>query len=323
MLSRRGSHSRWARGVAAAGGLLLVLSLFAVATPASAAPGDTDGSVIGGTGESRDDYFDHTNDVDPDVDIDAEPEEVDACVKVGGAVTLADLAQYDGPAPQGEGVWEYRLCGEDGDAARAIAREHPDVPSLKQYCAVRENVLPRAKCTVFIHWKPELPERRAVDPGGRRDFFDGYLRFTTDLRTSPAHDLPNGLIVNFPIWYWDQNNNFPKPIFLPVFGGITGIAFHLETTWETDGERICSSSGTIYRPGQHAPEQRSPTCHHSYPTMGNHQVRGCKQWLIIAQLGGLFPVPIVFPLTLCRNVTVPVKESQIVTGGDPRRAPVR
>jgi len=335
MLSHRIPLRRRTRALAVAGGLLLAVPLIGVSTPAGAAPGDkapidtapaapgdTAPSAAGDVGLPRDEFLENAAGFDENIGVDVEGRP-DACRQVGGDVTLADALDFvdQHGRPRVKGRFEYQLCAGSAAEAARIAAEQGTVENMKRFCS--PDAVPRNACTVFVHFRPAIEQRPPINVDEREDFFEGFLEFAPELRTSPSRDLPTGLIVNFPIWFWDDFPTFPKPIFLPFFGGITGLAFHLETTWDTDGERICDDPGTIYRPGRHRPDQESPDCGHVYDTIGTYEVHGEKDWLIIAQLGDLFPIPIVFELTFTQDFTVPVKEVQVLGGGDPRRAPVR
>ena len=301
-------------------GPLLGLTSPAAAAPGDTAPGDTAPSAPGDVGLPRDDFIEAAGDIDENVDIDVQ-ERADACRTVGGDVTPEDLAQVDRSQITGDGRFEYQLCAQTAADAARIAAEQGTVENMKRFCS--PTAVPRNACTVFVYFRPEIEERPPIRIEEREDFFSGFFEFSPELRTSPPRNLPTGLVVNFPIWFWDDFPTFPKPIHVPFFGGITGVAFHLETTWETDGRRVCDKPGTIYRPDRHRPDQPSPDCGYVYDTIGTYEVHGEKTWLVIAQLGGLFPVPIVFVVTFTQDFTVPVKEAQVLTGGGPRRAPVR
>jgi len=141
------------------------------------------------------------------------------------------------------------------------------------------------------------------------------------LQTSPSRNPQYGLVANFPTWFWDRTSSAPKAIVLPIFGGITGIAIHLGTTWRTDGRQICSTPGTVYDAGRYLPTAQSPDCGYIYRDQkraDDNDSTGCKTWLIIAYRPLFFLI--VFPITLCRTWNVPVLESQIVTDGYPARA---
>jgi hypothetical protein len=118
---------------------------------------------------------------------------------------------------------------------------------------------------------------------------------------------------------------FPKVIGdLGLFGGLVATAWHLNTRFETDGEKVCDVSGLkhvgkVWEPGKYPPDAES-SCGYTYKNIGTYNIHACTRWLIIA-VGPFFAIA--FPLTLCNDTAVTVKESQIVTGGDAHRAPVR
>jgi hypothetical protein len=304
--------------VAAAAAVVITMPLVGFATPV-AADGGSSGSAIGdGALSSPANYVDATMDTDPGIDVQAGEVQDDACQTVTGAVSEADKGDYKGRPPQGDGAWEYQLCAKDGPSARSDAAANPDVASAKRFCAAPAN-----DCAVFVYWRPNQQPKSDAQIKGRLGYFDSFFRFAPDLQTSPSRNPQYGLVVNFPAWFWDRTNSAPKAIVLPIFGGITGVAIHLGTTWRTDGRQICSTPGTVYDPGRYPPTAQSPDCGYIYRDQkraDDNDITGCKTWLIIAYRPLFFLI--VFPITLCRTWNVPVLESQIVTGGYPARARV-
>jgi hypothetical protein len=203
--------------------------------------------------------------------------------------------------------------------ARADVAANPDVASAERFCAVPANT-----CAVFVYWRPKQTQKRDTQIKGRFGHLDSFFRFAPDLQTSPSRSPQYGLAVNFPTWFWDRTSSAPKAIFLPIFGGITGIAIHLGTTWRTERRQICSKPGTVYDPRKYASAAQSPDCGYIYRNQKRaeeNDITGCKTWLIIANRPPFFLI--VFPLTQSRAWDVPVLESQVVTDGDPRRVRVR
>ena len=319
MLSHRRCWPERRNGLSWVVAAVLAAVVVESATPATAGP-PAAGSAIGdGAVSSAPAYIGATTSTDPSVDVKAGRVQEDACQVVAGVVSEVDKSEYKGTPPEGEGAWEYQLCARDAATAGRYVAANPDVGSAKRFCAVAANA-----CAVFVYWRPRQAQKPNAGIRGRLGYFDSYFDFTADLETSPSRAEQYGLVVNFPTWFWDRNSNLPKAIYLPVFGGITGVAIHLRTTWRTDGRQICSKPGTVYNPNRYPPAAQSPDCGYIYRNQKraqNNEIRGCKTWLIIGYRPPFFLV--VFPLTLCQTWNVPVLESQVVIGGDPRRARVR
>jgi hypothetical protein len=291
-------------------GVSVLLLLPLLGSPALAAPdpGDGSGSAIGqGAISDTGDYIAASNE-DPSVDLSSDGVRQNACQRVAGFVTDAEKANYQGGSTAGvSGQWEYRLCAGDEATARRYASDYPDAASARQFCAA-----PAHQCAVLPYFQPDQPPTENVQIQGRVGFFEGYLRFTPSLGTSPPYQGDDGPIVNFPTWVWDRIANPVQPIYLPIFRGITGIAIRLRSTWRTDGTQFCTGIGTVYDPARHRASDPSPNCGYTYRNQGRYQIRGCKTWLVIAYRPPFFLI--VFPLTLCRSFDVNVLETQVVAG---------
>ena len=315
MLSRRGQRAAWLRAVVLTSGVSLILPL-TVTPPAVAAPDDTAPSVIG-DGMGLPDYIEGTVNTDPDTEITVGDERDGACQTLSGAVSAADLAPYRDNPPSGEGAWEYQLCAEDAAAARAAVAVYPNLAAARQHCAE-----PASRCGVFVYWRSRIPQLPPAPDESREGYLESFFTLSPQIGSSPHRDSRLGLITNLPTWFWNRTQTrFPRVIpDLGLFGGATATAWHLETTWQTDGRQICDDVGTEWDAGN-PPQQESPDCGYVYRNIGEYEVEACSEWLIIAVVPPFFVV--VFPITLCSDWTVPVKEAQVVTGGGPRRGPVR
>jgi hypothetical protein len=326
MLSRRGLSSLRVRAGTATVALLLVTPLVAGAAPAAAGGSGT--SAIGdGASSNLRDYKAQAADIgdppgqqtgDPVPVVEPPTQPVDgACQTLTGVpVSPGDIPdQYKTTPPAGKGAWEYQVCAtssEDGEtaaeAAQRIVRDHPDLASAKAYCD------PRAghACAVYVYWRPEIQTTPPPNVKDVKGYFTSFFTLAPKLGTSPDNDTV-GLLVNFPSWFWNTTYTgpFPKVLPDPIFGGVA-TAWHLETVWETDGHQFCDNPGTKYT-SNYPPGQASPDCGYTYLNIGVYNVHACSTWLIV--VANLFFI-IVFPITVCNNFNVRVKESQVLTGGD-------
>jgi hypothetical protein len=294
--------------------------------PAAAGPAQTSESAIGaGMISDRADYQKSTllGAGDGDGQVDVEDPVIlgdDVCRPLAGEVSQVDIDAALGtdPAPTEPGHWEYEVCAEDAVSAQTIAAANPTVAAARQHCG--QPYEGADICGVYVHWRPDSPSQPPpADPGGRKGYIDSLDNFAPVLVTSPAPDERHGLIVNFPTWFWSTvRTELPKAV-----PGV-GTAWHLRTTFNVDGHEVCRVSGlhkvgTVYHPGQDAPDKPSPSgCGYTFPNQGRYDVRGCTRWLFI--LGGLLG-PFIFTQTFCDDDIVTVKEAQILTGRGPRRHP--
>lgn len=320
--------SRPTRLLVVATGTLLALTL--APAPSGAAPSSpgtaTDDAAAGRTGSSAagdgnlvpDDEYVRSADPDSDVEATVGPVRDDACTKLDGDVSPADVAtyqeKYGGASPEGEGRWRYQVCAQTDADSRRFAAQYPDPGAAKAHCATAAN-----RCAVLVVWEPKDPEPqpRVSSPGRKLDPFSGWLEFTPRLATSPGDR--QGLIVNLPTWVWDRNTADVRGICLPLYGGVCGFAVRLSTTWETQGRRFCSGPGREYRRGRDDPRSAS-SCGWTYRNQGRYTITGCKTWLVVVWRLPWY-IPIVFPLTLCNTDQVGVQEAQVLAGG--RRRGVR
>jgi hypothetical protein len=326
MLNRLGSRSLRTRVVAAAGTLALTVSLVGAAEPAGAAPDDTGPSVIGdGSISDTSDYINATASTDLETDVNAGDEVDGACQTLPGTVSPADIPErYRVNPPNGQGAWEYQLCAKDADAARAAVQAHPDVASARAYCGTEDHPVATSMCGVFVYWRPKIEPPANQPDESRENYFQSFFTLAPQLGSNPHSASRFGFITNLPTWFWNRTETrFPRVIpDLGLFGGVTATAFHLNTEFRTDGEEICSVGG-FQLVGDEWDESQPPLkesneCGHTYLNGGTYEVRGCSEWLIIAFAPPFFFI--VFPITLCHTWTVPVKEAQVLTGADARRA---
>jgi hypothetical protein len=327
------------RALTSALALLLIAPLFAAVAPATSAfaddpPADPgDGSAIGGGATSPLEEYIQGSIVNKDgTELTVGKVSDNACVTLPGEVSPADIPErYRTNPPAGKGKWEYQLCAGNSNDAHTVARDHSTVASANAYCTIDENDPPpdanHIQCAVFAYWHPEINTPPPAPDESRDSYFESFFQFSPNLGTSP-HNGALGLIANFPTWYWNKvETRYPKAVGdLGLFGGLAATAWHLNTTLDTDDAagRICSVSGLTkvgieWETGKYDPAAESRECGHTYHNMGIYNVHGCSEWLIIA-VGPFFVI--VFPITVCSDTTMTVKESQILTGGDATRARV-
>jgi hypothetical protein len=336
VLNRRTARRLRPRTLASTLTALLIASLLAAVTPATSAvaddpPPDPGGSAIGGGATSPlEEYIEGSivNNGDSELTVGNVSDNV--CVTLPEVVAPADIPErYRIDPPTGKGKWEYQICSNTAANAQLVASRTGTVARAKSYCAT-ETTTPRPRpipCAVFAYWHPEVNTPPPAPSQSRESYFESFFRFSPLVGTSPPNDN-QGLIANFPTWFWNRvETRYPKAVGdLGLFGGLAATAWHLETTLETDGGPVCDVSGlrkvgTEWNAGQYPPEAESPSrCGHTYKRMGIYNIHGCSRWLIIA-VGPFFAI--VFPITVCSNTPMTVKESQILTGGGARRAPVR
>jgi hypothetical protein len=334
VLNRRGLRSLWARAGAAGVVVVLMGPMLAGAPPAGAAPANPDEptapSGLGDGGLSPVEEFITVAKGKDGGDTELSVGKArDACRTLPGVVAPTDIpTRYQDNPPPGEGGWVYQVCAETGDAVDDVLKVHPDLESATAFCK-----LDASRCAVFVFWQPKIKQPLPEPDESRKGYFEGFFTLSPQLGSSPHRDRNTarggfGYIVNFPTWFWNTTpTEFPKVLGdLGLFGGIAATAWHIETTFDTDGVQACDVDGlhkvgTEWEDGKYPPGIESPSrCGHIYRNIGTYNIHACTTWLIIA-VGPFFAV--VFPITLCNNWDVPVKESQVLTGGDPRRAPVR
>jgi hypothetical protein len=327
MLSRRGSSSLRVRAGTATVALMLITPLVTGPAPAAAAGSGT--SAIGDAARSNlRDYNgllapgdipgQQTGD-DPVVEPPTKPVDGACQTLTGVPVSPADIPEHDRTnPPAGQGAWEYQICASSAEEANRLVERYPDLASAKQYC--NPQVAGR-NCAVYVYWRPKIATKPPATVDDVKGYFRSFFILAPHMDSSPkGQDSNYGMIVNFPSWFWNTtyNGGIPKVLPDPIFGGVA-TAWHLETWWETEGGQFCDNPGTKYESNV-PPEQPSPTCGHTYHNIGVYNVHACSQWLIV--VANAFFI-IVFPITVCNNFDVTVKESQILTGGDVHRAPVR
>jgi hypothetical protein len=337
MLSRRRTSGLPRRAMTSAVALALIVPMLATAGPAGAddPPGDT--SPIGdGAISPPEEFIPITSGDQGNTTLTPGAARDDACVKLPGLVAPGDIpAQYRTTPPKGDGSWEYQVCAETGAGARDVARDHPSVASARAYCEVDPDRPPAADavpCAVFVYWHPKerqpLPPPRDQD---RKSYFNSFFTLSPELETSPDQIRNQGVVANFPTWMWSTTvTAIPRALGdFGFFGGFVVTAWHLNTEIDTDGHdlsksghRVCRVAGfhnvgTKYNAGKYPAGQKSPDCGWTYDNIGTYNVHACSTWLIIA-VGPFFAI--VFPITLCNDWDVPVKESQILTGADATRA---
>jgi hypothetical protein len=307
---------------------LLVTPLVTDAAPAAAA-GSGSSAIGDGARSNLRDYNaladidppgQQTGDPEPVVEPPGEPRRVDTiCQTLTGVPVLpADIPeQYRTTPPPGQGAWEYQVCADTAKTAADIITDHPSLASLKHYCD--PNLLPHPNCELFAYWRPQIETNPPAPIQAVGGYFDRFFVLAPKMASSPDPTADHGLITNFPAWFWNTTpTTFPKVLPDPVFGGIA-MAWHLSTTIESgDGDEVCTVGGlrqvgTVYDPNKYPPGQESPDCKHTYSNIGIYTVHSCSTWLIV--VANLLFV-IVFPITVCNNRNVTVKESQVVTGGD-------
>jgi hypothetical protein len=326
MLNARRSRSLPRHAATVVAAVAIVGASLSPVSPAAAAPPVASQSAIGaGMISDPVDYQRLALPADGDGDGEFEIEDPirlgdDVCRQLAGEVSQADIdeALKGEPAPTEPGVWQYEVCAEDAASARDIAARYPTAAAARQHCEPEEGA---DICGVYIRWRPEIPPISPVDPGTPQDWLHSLLDFEPILKTSPQFDRDHGVIANLPTWFWNTvKTNFPKA------APGAGNAWHLWTTFRVNGLQVCRVAGlhmvgTPYHPDQDAPDKPSPSnCGYTFPNQGRYVVRGCTRWLFILG-GGIFP-PVVFAATFCTDDIVPVKESQILTGGDARRIPL-
>jgi hypothetical protein len=329
MLNRRRSSGLARRVITSAVALALIAPLVAGGGPANADEPPADTSPIGDGGISPpEEFIPVTSGDGGETELTVGGVRDDACQTLVGVVAPSDIPErYRSNPPAGEGAWEYQVCAETAEAARTIRAAHPDFQSARRFCQSGADELNVNKCAVFVFWRPKQPQSLPRPPDeGRDNYFQSFFTLSPQIGNSPHKDAPFGYVTNFPTWFWNRvETRFPRPLGdFGFFGGFAATAFHLETTFETDGHEVCDVGGfrlvgTEWRAGRHAPDQESPDCGYTYTNMGAYEVEACTTWLIIA-VGPFFAI--VFPITLCNTWGVNVKESQILTGGDATRARV-
>jgi hypothetical protein len=317
-------QSRWIATLATTT-VLIAGSVVGQAGPVAAAPPDGGPSAIARGGVSPLAEFTDTTLPSPqDTDIDPGQMQINPCARLAGTVTPEDIDRALGgsPPPKGDGHWEYALCGQDEASSRFLAQRHPTVADAKAFCQTDEETANLHKCVVVAQWKSNVPPAPPVAKNDRQSYIESYLQFAPDLGSSPAQDADHAAIANLPTWFWNTvETRFPKVVSnLAIIGDFAfATAWHLNTTFRTDGDKACDISGltkvgTEWDAGRYKPDQESPSnCGHTYRNIGTYDVRGCSRWLIIAYIPPFFVI--VFPITLCRTQTVRVKESQVVTSG--------
>jgi hypothetical protein len=311
-------------GLVAAIAVTLAGAPVGLALPADAEPPETSESAIGAGGASDlEEYRRSLLPADGDGDGEVEIEEPvilgdNVCQPLTGVVSQADIdeALRGDPAPIDPGVWQYEVCAEDAARARAIAARYPTAAAAKQYCGPPYDGADI--CGVYVRWRSEITSPPPADPGDRQDYLDSLFDFAPNLKTSPALDEQHGVIANLPTWFWNTVlTELPKAV--PGAGN----AWHLWTTFRVNDLQVCRVAGlhkvgTRYVAGQDAPDKPSPSnCGYTFPNQGRYVVRGCSRWLFIIG-GGLLP-PLIFAETFCSDDLVPVKEAQVLTGGDAHR----
>jgi hypothetical protein len=324
MLSRRAlGLPRW-RAVTVTCALALVLPM--IGSPsAGAAPGDGAPSPIGDGGiVPPSDYIDNGIPTDDDTEVDVGQVQDSACATlVGVPVSAADINALDlNRQPEGDGRYEYQLCARDAATAAAAARANPTLAAARAHCAVAANL-----CGVFVIWRPDIAQRPPYQQPDRQSYLNSFFELRPDLASSPGFSDDFGLIANFPTWFFNTVvTAIPRAIpDAGIFGGAVATAFHLRTTFRTNGDEICDVTGfqnvgTRWEEGRHRADAESPDCGYTYPNIGQYEVTGATTWLIIVFAPPFFVF--VFPITLSRDFTVNVKESQILTGADARRTRV-
>jgi hypothetical protein len=298
--------------------------MLTVAVPAAAAPPSGPSPIGNGALVDTSDYIQAAmDDGNPDTELDVGDVRDNACQTIPGTVAPGDIPQrYRDKPPAGDGHWEYQVCAESAAAAATIVQQHPNVASARAFCDIDGS-----KCAVFVYWRPDIPPNPPDPDEARLGYFKSFFTLSPDLGSSPHRDSDFGYITNLPTWFWNRiETRFPRALGdLGLFGGIAATAWHLNTTFETDGREACDVSGlrkvgTEWDAGQYAPNAKSPSnCGYTYTNIGTYNIHACSTWLIVA-IGPFFAI--VFPITLCNNWNVPVKESQILTGGDATRARV-
>ncbi len=329
------------RTVTSALALLLITPLFAGVAPTALADEDPpvdppgDSSPIGdGASSPLKDYIQGTIIDDGETELTVGNVSENACVKLAGTVTPADIPErYRTNPPAGDGAWEFQVCAADAATARRVADNYPTVPAAKDHCKVDPHDPPAADatpCAVFVYWHPAVRQIPPLPDQSRQSYFRSFFQFSPRLGASPGLDANHGAIVNFPTWVWNTvDTTLPKVVTeFGLAGGLFATAWHLNTTLDTNDQKpsICRVAGLRWVgtdweevKNRVPPQQASPDCGHTYTNIGTYNVHGCSQWLIIA-VSPFFVI--VFPITVCSNTTVTVKESQILTGGDATRARV-
>jgi hypothetical protein len=309
---------------------VVMLAPMVVATPASA---DEPGTTPGGTGSAGgiDDYLGGAFQ-DPDGNTEATVGAVTTtpCVSFPDLVNPADIpAVYRANPPQGEGRWEYQVCAKTKALAQDVVNTEGSLAAVRQYCfhdKDQPELNKNHECAFFVSWHPKINAVPDFHNQGRGDYFRDFLTLSPQFSSQPKPGPEFGSIANFPSWFWlDNVTTFPfvVPDF-GLFGGGVATAWHLESNMDTNNEHACRETGlrkvgADWKAGTANPEQPSPKkCGYTYPHQGIYNVHSCSQWLIVV-VTALFAFA--FPITFCNDDQMTVKESQIVTGGDPRRAP--
>jgi hypothetical protein len=324
MLSRRRTSGWPRRAVTSVVALALIAPMLASAGPAAAADPPADTSPIGdGAVSPPPEFIPVTSGDGGETELTVGDVRGGACQTLVGAVAPTDIpARYRTTPPAGQGAWEYQVCAATAGAAQAIRAAHPDVQSARQFCAHGQST-----CAVFVYWRPRQQQPLPPPPDeGRQNYFESFFTLSPQIGSSPHRDSPRGYVANFPTWLWNRvETRFPRALGdFGFFGGFVVTAWHLNTSFETDGHEVCdiggfSLVGTEWNAGRYRPDQESPDCGYTYTNIGAYTVHACSTWLIIA-VGPFFAI--VFPITLCNTWGVNVKESQILTGGDATRARV-
>jgi hypothetical protein len=318
------------------------------AGPAAAAPTDGGSGAITDAAVSPLNEFMSTtlfNDQNNPPDITVDPIKFDtSCVTLDGTVTPEDIATaLDGrPQPEGKGKWVYVLCAQTKklaqDAVTAIQEQGGDlIANAKAYCPTGkdEKGNDRAgpnQCVLVAEWDGEQKPAPPAVNDDRDSYLKSFLKFAPDLGSSPVQDADHAAIANLPTWFWNKvETRFPKAVtnFALIGDFAFATAWHLNTTFTTNDNpsEACDVSGLqkvgiewnrSYPPG--AESQSDPKCGHTYHNIGTYNVHGCTQWLIIAFIPPFFVVA--FPITVCDDFTVRVREAQVVTSNEGPRGRV-
>lgn len=300
----------------------------ALAAPADE-PTDTTPIGDGGSGGVGDYINVGLQDPSGNTEVTVDATNMDPCVGYAGLVDPRDIPP-ELHQPSGAGHWVYRLCAKDAATARHYASRYPTLGAAKANCTHdkdRPEVNADNLCALVVTWKPDEERRPRLDEG-RGGYFSKFLTLAPDLSTQPIRGPNDGLIVNFPSWFW-LNNTTTFPFIVPdfgLFGGGVATAWHLNSHIDADGGTRCNVSGlrkvgTDYNDWHGPPEAPSPSrCGYTFPRQGIYNIHSCSQWLIVVAF--TFFV-VAFPITFCNNDNATVKEAQVVVGGGPVQAPVR
>jgi hypothetical protein len=325
MLSRRGSSSLRVRAGTATLAFLLVTPLI-MAAPAAAAGSGT--SAIGdGARSSLRDFNalagigdppgQQTGDPAPVVGDPEAPQAAPCQTLTGVPVLPGDIPErYRTTPPTGRGTWEYQVCAENAELAADIVAKHPGLANLKQYC---DPDLAKPNCGLFVFWRPQIEQKPPAPIEVVGGYFEKFFVLAPHMASSPDPRAAYGIITNFPAWFWNTTpTTFPKVLPDLFFGGVA-MAWHLRTRIQSgDGAEICDVGGlqqvgVVFDPNKYAPDQESLQCGYTYHNQGIYTVHACSQWLIVIA-NAVFVIA--FPITVCNNRDVTVKESQVLTGGD-------